>query len=761
MEILAQQPQNYNALPSFETQQMLDRSTLHWREFDPVYDHSDTDLYYPLTNAQEEVFERLNAISDKFSQAFFYLIRGFYVYPLGTKYGWQDATNDFDRLAEMYLEFPNAEPAWALGTKYGYVAIRLRDLGAVSDADYACLTLNGCRVTANSIDTWQCLMFQPRWKEREEYTDKMSTRFVKAIKNGNAKRAEQILTRHKVKRSEIGEDESWLIFRLDLDFRQPLPSFNGFMADGSFIPSSASLLFGESLLKDDNLPPMRLPDFILDSILQQISSVSSNGNTDDGFTSEPSRRSQLDKMELDTTVVEEFNDIGNARRFVRQHGNDLLYIVERKNWVVWDNRRWTPDRSMEVQYRAKRTARSIAYEASIAGDDKYDSLLKHAQRTKHARAIRDMLSMAESDLAISESAFDHDLMLLNCRNGTIDLRTGELKKHDRSNRITKLANASYDKYAKCPAWNAFLVRITNNNHNLISFLQRAVGYSLTGLVNERAVFVQHGSGANGKSVFTETILHVMGDYSAVAPSSAVMRKQNNAATNDLAKLHGARFVSVNETDEGSYLNESTIKAISGNDTVTARFLYGEYFDFIPRFKLWLRTNHKPTVRGIDEGIWDRLKLIPFIVRIPKHEQDKNLIEKLKSEGNGILAWAVEGCLEWQHNGLGVPLDVEQATDAYRKEQDVFAQFVDLCCVLSPNAWTSTGELNHLYESFCRERNQQSNLRGNMMAERLRELGCSPKNTRKGRGWEGIGLLAPQWSDRNVDSDDSVDTDFMN
>ncbi len=441
---------------------------------------------------------------------------------------------------------------------------------------------------------------------------------------------------------------------------------------------------------------------------------------------------------------EECNDLGNARRFVRQHGQFVRYCVERKKWFVYDGKRWKPDAMMEVQLRAKITARSIAIEAANAiSDTENKQLLTHAQKTKHAKAIKDMLSMAESELAIQESEFNKDKYLLNVLNGTVDLHAGKLRPHKREDYITKLIDIDYDPNELCPTWLSFLNRIMDDNQNLISFLCRAVGYSLTGEVNERAVFVLYGNGANGKSVFAETVLSLLGDYTAIAPATAVMKKINNANTNDLAKLRGARFVSVNETDEGGRIDESVIKAISGDDKLTARFLYGEFFEFIPEFKVWLRTNHKPTVRGTDEGIWDRLKLIPFAVRIPKHEQNKQLMKELQKELSGILAWAVRGCLEWQRDGLGVPYEVEQATNEYREEQNSFAQFIGSCCIIGENKWASSAALRSEYESYCKERGETPHLTGNAFAASLRALGCEQKSNGKARGWSGIGLLISQ------------------
>lgn len=448
---------------------------------------------------------------------------------------------------------------------------------------------------------------------------------------------------------------------------------------------------------------------------------------------------------------EECNDLGNARRFVRQHHQFVRYCPKLKQWFVYDEKRWKPDSRMEIQNRAKHTARSIAEEAAsnAISDEENDKLLKHAQKTKQAKGIKDMLLMTESEpeIVIQVSEFDKDKWLLNLRNGTLDLRTGQLRPHEREDYITKLIDIDYDPNAQCPTWLSFLNRIMNGNQNLISFLRRAIGYSLTGEVNERAVFVLYGKGANGKSVFTETVRSLLGDYATVAPVSAVMKKQSNANTNDLAKLKGARFVAVNETDEGGRIDESAIKAMSGNEKVTARLLYSEYFDFMPEFKLWLTTNYKPTIRGTDEGIWDRLNLIPFSVRIPKNERDRQLLDKLQNEFSGILAWAVRGCLEWQLNGLGVPYEVEQATNEYRKEQDAFTIFIAECCVLNEKAWTSTSEIRQEYESFCKELGDSPYLVGSVFTERLRALNCEPKPNRKTgkvvRGWSGIGLKSSQ------------------
>jgi putative DNA primase/helicase len=241
---------------------------------------------------------------------------------------------------------------------------------------------------------------------------------------------------------------------------------------------------------------------------------------------------------------------------------------------------------------------------------------------------------------------------------------------------------------------------------------------------------------------------VLSDYAQTTAASTLMSKRDSTATNDVAVLKGSRFVFANETAQNKRLDEAGIKNITGGDTISARRLYKEFSNFKPEFKLWLRTNHKPVVHDTDEGIWDRLKLIPFAVRITKHEQDTHLAEKLRSEQSGILAWAVEGCLEWQRDGLGVPQEVESATAKYREEQDNFANFISECCIVADNAWTPTAELRNAYDVWCKERGERPSVTGNAFTERLHALNCLVKSGRHAgnvvRGWQGIGLeLSPQ------------------
>lgn len=445
--------------------------------------------------------------------------------------------------------------------------------------------------------------------------------------------------------------------------------------------------------------------------------------------------------EKSADAEERTTDLGNARRLVRLHQKDIRYCHDFRKWLIYGKGRWRLDSTGEAVRRAKATVQTIYKDVSDAPDDQRNQLASWAIRSESEGRIQAMLSLAESEPGIPIEAHQLDVnpMLLNCRNGTIDLCSGALLKHERDNYITKMIPVDYDPAAVCPRWKEFLDRIMAGNADLIGFLQRAAGYSLTGDVSERVLFILYGVGANGKSVFDETVAALLGDYAMRTPTSTLMSKQNSSIPNDVARLKGARFVHACESEEGKRLAESEIKDLTGGDTVSARYMRAEWFDFRPEFKLWLRTNHKPVVRGTDEAIWDRLKLIPFAVRIPKDQQDKTLSKKLLSELPGILAWAIRGCLDWQRNGLGVPEEVTTATEGYRNEMDSFAGFVEECCAVGGDRWVASKTLRECYESWGGERGDRWLLGGRAFTDRLKALGCSPQTVNRVRGWRGIGL----------------------
>ena len=446
------------------------------------------------------------------------------------------------------------------------------------------------------------------------------------------------------------------------------------------------------------------------------------------------------------TGGENLTDWGNARRLVALHGEDLRFCYPWSRWLVWDGICWGMDDTGEVQRRAKNTVATIYTEAGRAlDDDARKAIGKHAIRSESDNRLRAMTNLAQSEptIPVLPGELDGDRWLLNLQNGTLDLHTATLEPHRRTDLITKLAPVRYDPGARCPMWLAFLDRIMAGNPDLIAFLQRAVGYALTGDTSERCLFILHGSGANGKSTFLNVVSALLGeDYAQQTPTDTLLTKPwGNTIPNDVARLRGARLVTAQETEEGRRLAESLVKQMTGGDKLTARFLRAEFFEFVPNFKIFLATNHKPEIRGTDKAIWDRIRLIPFDVTIPEHEQDKHLAEKLQGELAGILCWALDGCLAWQRDGLGEPAEVKRATAGYRAEMDVVESFIEDCCHLSPMAVASKGALYDAYCKWC-EQSGEAPLSKRLFGARIRERGFGDerRGEARTRHWTGIGLL---------------------
>jgi putative DNA primase/helicase len=441
--------------------------------------------------------------------------------------------------------------------------------------------------------------------------------------------------------------------------------------------------------------------------------------------------------------AEHLTDLGNARRLVQQHGDDLRYNFASDKWFVWDGTRWSEDVSGEVMRRAKRTARSILNEAAAVtdDDDSHRALLSwHRQSEMHSK-LKAMLGQAQSEegIPVDVNAFDADPLLLNCLNGTLDLRTGELREHRREDMLTKTAPVNYRAGASAPLWEAFLDRVFDGSLSLIEFIQRAAGYSLTGDTGEQCIFIPHGAGANGKSTYLEVMRYFLGGYAQQTPPETLLTRRSTGVPNDIARLRGARLVTAVESGDGQRLAENLVKQLTGGDTVTARFLFKEFFEYRPVFKLWLATNHKPQVRGTEDAIWRRIRLVPFEVVIPPAERDPQLKTKLLGEAEGILAWAVQGCLKWRRNGLGMPEEVRAASSAYRAEMDVLAGFISDECVVDERLTAKAGELYRAYRLWC-EANGEPPATQTSFGLKLAQRGYRAGRNAKGRHWIGLGLL---------------------
>jgi putative DNA primase/helicase len=346
------------------------------------------------------------------------------------------------------------------------------------------------------------------------------------------------------------------------------------------------------------------------------------------------------------------------------------------------------------------------------------------------------------DLNITANDVDKNPWLLNVENGTIDLKSGVFREHKREDMITKIARVSYDEKADCPLWKQFIREIMDCNIDLIRFLQTVSGWALTGDTSEQTMFILYGSGANGKSTFLNTLMKILGNYAIAASTETFMKKSSDQISNDIARLRGTRFVTTAEAEQGRRLSEPIIKQITGNDTLTARFLYGEYFDFLPTFKVFMATNHKPLIRGNDYGIWRRIKLIPFTTRINSEKQDKHLEQKLILEGSGILNWLIAGAQRWFSEGLTQPSEISRATEEYRIEMDGFGNFIKEWCVQGTDYSVKARELFKAYVAWCEDNNEHA-CSERFMAMRLTELGLEKTRTAEARYWKGIKLKAEE------------------
>jgi putative DNA primase/helicase len=382
------------------------------------------------------------------------------------------------------------------------------------------------------------------------------------------------------------------------------------------------------------------------------------------------------------------------------------------------------------------TGREIALEAAEKGDTES---LKWAAKVNDAPRLRNMVSLAQSYCETRLNAFDADPWKLNCNSGIIDLKTGELLPHSPGALMRKLAPVEFDPKAECPTFLKFLDRIFDGDAELIGFLQRMTGYCLTGDTSEQCLFVLIGTGANGKSTHINVIHRLLGDYAQQTPMETLMVTKSGNVPNDIARLEGARFVAAVEAEAGQRLAEAKLKQLTGGDRLAARFLNAEFFEFIPQFKLVLATNKLPEIKGTDDGIWRRIRLIPFNETIPEAERDRRLAEKLEAESSGILNWALAGCLDWQRNGgLCPPAKVTNATTAYRIEMDMVAQFIDDCCVIDRQVDVTLKALFDGYAEWCHA-NGETALSQRAFGQRLRERSFKQGHTRMARKWLGIRL----------------------
>lgn len=399
-------------------------------------------------------------------------------------------------------------------------------------------------------------------------------------------------------------------------------------------------------------------------------------------------------------------DSGNARRMVARYGRDLRYCHPWSKWLTWEESegRWRLDDRGRVARLADLTAHAIGWESAAYWPDKAEvaNHRKFGLATQSRKFQEAMIALARSRVGIPvlPQELDFDPWLLNCLNGTVDLRSGTLRPHDRQDMVTKTTGIAFDPGARCPLWEQTLSLFLREDAELIDYLGRIAGSALTGVVRDHALFLAIGDGANGKSTVLGALLGILGEYGLQAAPDLLLARAGEVHPTGLADLAGRRLVIASETNSDRRLDEATVKLLTGGDRVRARRMREDYWEYVPSHKLILATNHEPEIRGTDHGIWRRIRRIPFGVTLPTDRIDPDMGERLKGEYPGILAWAVRGCARWQRHGLGQPRGVVEATDAYREDQDTVGQFLAEYTQYLEGYRERANRLYSLYRAWC-------------------------------------------------------------
>lgn len=442
-------------------------------------------------------------------------------------------------------------------------------------------------------------------------------------------------------------------------------------------------------------------------------------------------------------LVEKFKltDVGNAERFVSMFKDEVKYCAVYKKWFVWNGKYWEQDDGTIIEY-AIQCIRSICSDADMLPDgDQRKALLQHAMRSENGNRIKALISLAsgKKEVAITPDNWDANPWLINCQNGTINLKTGKLQPFKKDDYITRICSTTYDDAVQTPMWDSLLETITKGDADTIRYMQKALGYALTGDISEQAMFILYGTGSNGKSTFLNVFAAVMNTYAQSTSSETFMQKKNENVNNDIARLKGARFVTAIEMEENKRLAEALIKSMTGGDKLVTRFLYGEFFEYIPQFKVFLATNHKPVIRDTTNSIWRRIKMMPFTNTFTEANRDKRFAEKIMAkEMPGILAWAVKGCLLWQEEGIKEPESVRRATEEYRTEMDSFSTFFEECCEEKEGCRVSNKLLRAAYDEWCKDNGEYA-MSQRPFSQKLIEKGYAKVHSSGTGAIEWIGL----------------------
>lgn len=433
--------------------------------------------------------------------------------------------------------------------------------------------------------------------------------------------------------------------------------------------------------------------------------------------------------------------LGNARRLVAEHGEDLHHVPQWGAWITWQGERWIEDYTGEVHRRSKAIVDGFPAGLPACPDsDARKALFGWWMRSQSPAVLSGMVQLASTEpgIPVLVDQLDADPWALNTSTGTVDLRTGVATPQHRAALCTKLAPAAVVDDAVCPQWLRFLDWAMRGDAELVEFLRRAIGYTLSGSVAEQVLFFLHGAGSNGKSTFLSVVGHLLGDYAFSAEADLLLAVGHERHSTGVADLHGRRMVVVQEIDEGRRLDEALVKRLTGGDMLTARRMRQDNFEFRPSHKLWMAANHRPVIRGTDHAIWRRIRLIPFLATVDDADKDAELVAKLLEEAPGILQWALQGCRDWIAGGLAAPAAVLAATASYRSDQDHIGRFLEDCCMLEPTLTIATKDLRAAYEKWCFDTGEKP-WSAQSMAAQLQERGCINERTWQGRLWRGIAL----------------------
>lgn len=445
-------------------------------------------------------------------------------------------------------------------------------------------------------------------------------------------------------------------------------------------------------------------------------------------------------------------DLGNAQAMALLYGHCIRYDHRRARWLVWNEHRWEEDTNGAIERLAHQVARE-RLRAAADMDDKQERrrAAGFALASESRRSISAMLSLAQSlePLALEGTELDQNDWLLGCENGVIDLRLDRMHNGMPSDMLTMSTRLYYDQTAGCPRWEQFLQEVFSGDQELIAFIKRAIGYSLTGVTSEQVLFLCWGTGCNGKSTFLNVLRGILGDYARNTPFSTFEVSKYQGIPNDLAALSHVRLITASETAETTRLNEARVKAVTGGDPISCRFMRGEWFEYIPAFKVWLAMNHKPEIRGTDNAIWRRIRLIPFRESF-EHRKDPFLEQTLVRERPGILSWAVEGCQDWQVEGLGMPAAVRDFTAEYRRESDLIGRFLEECTEPTPLGSIGAAALYEVFKGWLKA-NGEEEITSTMFGRRMMERGVARTESHT-RRYVGIRL-------RNTDPEEPETVPF--